>query len=60
MGRGNESLFVGSGSHDQDGHHAHIWLKCFQNLLLQNQWANDLVVCSNVGPRLTLTYFTAW
>ena len=22
--RGNESLSVGSGSHDQDGHHAHI------------------------------------
>ena len=23
--RGNESLFVKSGSHDQDGRHAHIW-----------------------------------
>ena len=22
---GNESLFTASGSHDQDGHHAHIW-----------------------------------
>ena len=25
MGRGNESLFAASGSHDQDGHHAHIY-----------------------------------
>ena len=25
LGRGNESLFAASGSHDQDGHHAHIW-----------------------------------
>ena len=23
LGRGNESLFAASGSHDQDGHHAH-------------------------------------
>ena len=22
---GNESLFAASGSHNQDGHHAHIW-----------------------------------
>ena len=25
LGRGNESLFAASGSHDQDGRHAHIW-----------------------------------
>ena len=25
LGKGNESLFAASGSHDQDGHHAHIW-----------------------------------
>ena len=25
LGRGNESLFAASGSHDQDGHHADIW-----------------------------------
>ena len=25
LGRGNESLFAASGSHDQDGPHAHIW-----------------------------------
>ena len=25
LGRGNESLFAASGSHDQDGRHANIW-----------------------------------
>ena len=25
FGRGNQILFAASGSHDQDGHHAHIW-----------------------------------
>ena len=25
LGRGNKSLFATSGSHDQDGCHAHIW-----------------------------------
>ena len=25
LGRGNESLFAASGSHEQDGSHAHIW-----------------------------------
>ena len=25
LGRGNKILFAASGSHDQDGHHAHIW-----------------------------------
>ena len=25
FGRGNEILFTASGSHDHDGHHAHIW-----------------------------------
>ena len=25
LGRGNESLFAASGSHDQGGRHAHIW-----------------------------------
>ena len=37
LGRGKESLFAASGSHDQDGRHAHIWEKLFKNLLLQNQ-----------------------
>ena len=27
LGRGNESLFAASGSHDQDGRHTHIWKK---------------------------------
>ena len=26
LGRGNESLFAASGSHDQDGHNAHIYI----------------------------------
>ena len=25
LGRGNESFFAASGSHDQDGRHAYIW-----------------------------------
>ena len=37
LGRGNESLFAASGSHDQDGCHAHIWYKLFKNILLQNR-----------------------
>ena len=40
LGRGNENLFTVSGSHDQDGRHAHIWLKPFKNLLLRNRWAD--------------------
>ena len=68
LGRGNDILFASSGSHDQDGRHAHIWSKPFKNLLLQNGWADfhetcrglqPIVVCSNDGPGVTLTYFTA-
>ena len=40
LGRGNDILFVASGSHDQDGRHAHIWYKPFKNLLLQNRRAD--------------------
>ena len=40
LGRGNDILFAASGSHDQDGPHAHIWLKPFKNLLLQNRRAD--------------------
>ena len=40
MGRGDESLIAKSRSHDQDGRHAHIWLKPLKNLLLQNWWAD--------------------
>ena len=39
MGRGDESLIAKSMSHDQDGHHTHIWSKPFKNLL-QNGQAN--------------------
>ena len=40
LGRGNNILFAASGSHDQDGRHAHIWSKPFKNLLLQNRLAD--------------------
>ena len=30
LGRGNDILFAASGSHDQDGRHAHIWQKPFK------------------------------
>ena len=40
-GRGRESLFKLSRPLDQDGHHAHIWLKPLKNHFLQNQKAND-------------------
>ena len=43
MGWGNESLFMGSGSHAQDGRHAHIWYRPFKNLFIHIQRANDLV-----------------
>ena len=40
LGKGNDILFAASGSHDQDGRHAHIWSKPFKNLLLQNRRAD--------------------
>ena len=40
LGRGNDILFAASGSHNQDGRHAHIWSKPFKNLLLQNRRAD--------------------
>ena len=37
LDRGNESLFATSGSHDQDGRHAHIWgKKLFKKFLHRN------------------------
>ena len=53
LGRGNESLFKRSWSHDQDGGHAHLWLKPLTNPLLQNQKADDLgtwCIALDVGP----------
>ena len=41
LGRENESLYKSSRSHDQDGRHAHIWIKTFKNLF-QNQEPYDL------------------
>ena len=42
LGRGNESLYKWSRSHDQDGRHAQKCSKPWKNLLLQNHWANCL------------------
>ena len=42
LGRGNESLYKWSRSHDQDGHHALKLLKTLKKHLLQNHWANCL------------------
>ena len=30
IGVGSQSLFTGSGSHDHDGRHAHLWQKGFE------------------------------
>ena len=38
---GDESMLKYSWSHDQDGHHAHVWYKAFKNLVW-NQKANTL------------------
>ena len=40
LGRENESMLTASWSHDQDGHHAHIWSKPFKHLLLRNRRAD--------------------
>ena len=37
---GGKIVFTASGSHDQDGRHAHIWQKPFKNFLLQNRGPN--------------------
>ena len=37
LGRGNDSLFAASGSHDQDGRHAIYGKKPFKNLLQNRQ-----------------------
>ena len=71
LGRQNENLFTASASHDKDGCNAHIWLKAFKNLLLQNRQADFHETwyvasgtpvhhnCTNDNPGVTLIYFTA-
>ena len=68
MDRGNESLIVKSGLHDQDCRHAHLWLK--KTFKIQNRQADfhktwyaafgmlPIIVCSNDYPMMTSTYFT--
>ena len=71
MGRGNESLFKRSWSHDQDGCHAHICISFFFNIFysgtkrpmtlklgMQYRVFEYYQVYSNDDARLTLTYFT--
>ena len=61
MGRGNESLFGASVTHDQDGCHAHIWQKPFKSLLLRNQRANNLGPWYvAVGPWAHQSLFKWW
>ena len=70
LGRGNESLFAASGSHDQDGRHAHgknpskIFFSrtsgpIFTKLGMYHLGLHPIIVCSNDDPGVTLTYFTA-
>ena len=71
LGRGNESLYKWSRSHDQDGRHAHIWYKPLKiffsrtrnpmilKLGMQHSEPKLYKVCINDEPGLTLAYFTA-
>ena len=68
-GQENESLFVGSCPHYQDGRQAHTWYKTLKKSFLSRTrgpnamklgiYNEDLsiVVCSNYDSWLTLTYF---
>ena len=69
MGRMDESLSAASGSHDQDGHHSHIYIygktpsKIFSSgisgpISTKLGMLGLIIVCSNDDPRLTLTYLT--
>ena len=67
LGWGNEKLLKWLRSVDQDGHHAHIWLKTFKNLLLQNHeclGAEPLQKSSGMGGLPTLlkelSYVDVW
>ena len=40
LGRGNESLYELSRSHDQDGRNAHIYYKNIKKLLFWNRWTD--------------------
>ena len=58
MGWGNENLFAGSRSHDQDGHHAHInvngiarktgEINAAVTELINNSVSGDLTICPRV------------
>ena len=59
LGRGNKSLFAASGSHDQDGRHAHTSMRISTKLGMYHRGLQPIIVCSNDDPGLTLTYYTA-
>ena len=42
---GNENLYKWVGSHDQDGCHAHIWLKPLQIFFSRTNWRMALEFC---------------
>ena len=70
LGRGKESLYKWSRSHDPDGHHAHIWLKhskiisyringsMILKLGMEHYELKLYKVYINEDLELTLTYFT--
>ena len=70
LGRGNESLYKWSRSHDQDGRHAHIWLKPLKifsrtrsprtlKIGMQHKGLKLYKDYINDDPGLTLAYFRA-
>ena len=69
LGRGNENFFAASGSHDQDGRHAHYGKNpskfsgtggpISMKLGMYNRGLLPIIVCSNDDPGVTLTYFMA-
>ena len=61
--QGNENLLTWCWSHDQDGCHAHIWLKPFKNLLSWNRWTDfheTWYVASMTPAHLSLFKWWPW
>ena len=60
---GEKKFVRGSGSHDQDGHHTHIWGKAIKNFLsvtlgrgMQHRGLGPNKICSNHDLGLTITF----
>ena len=66
LGKGNQSLYKWSRSHDQDGRQAHLWLKPLKifsrteifKFGMQHGGLRLYKICINGDLGLTLTYFT--